>query len=277
MSIDYQSLIRQGRTDSEGMQKIKSYCVNWVGTLGYTFAVISETSPLKNKIMENQHPSSKQKVFNLIILDESGSMSSIKRDIISGFNEVVQTIQSVAKEFPDQEHRISLFTFNSTGTKLLLDNKSVDLLTKIDDTLYRPDESTPLYDAMGIAINHQRNLIQSVDNSHVLVTLLTDGEENASQEFEGAQIKAMVEELKEKQWTFTYIGANHDVNVFAERLSISNRLAFAADEKGVKDMFTQDMHARRMYSYKVAMNENRVDDYFSLLDDQKDDDNETKC
>jgi Mg-chelatase subunit ChlD len=226
--------------------------------------------------MENQHLSSKQKIFNLIILDESGSMGSIKRDIIRGFNEVVQTIQSVAKEFPDQEHRISLFTFNSKGTKLLLDNESVDLLTKIDDTLYRPDESTPLYDAMGIAINHQRNLIQSVDNPHVLVTILTDGEENASKEFEGAQIKAMVEELKEKQWTFTYIGANHDVNVFAERLSISNSLAFAADEEGVKEMFTQDMHARRMYSYKIAMNESSVDDYFSLLDNQKNDDNKTK-
>jgi nucleoside-triphosphatase THEP1 len=38
----------------------------------------------------------KHKIYNLIILDESGSMESIKKTIINGFNEVVQTIKSVA-------------------------------------------------------------------------------------------------------------------------------------------------------------------------------------
>jgi hypothetical protein len=35
----------------------------------------------------------KQQVHNLIILDESGSMESIKTTIISGFNELVQSIK----------------------------------------------------------------------------------------------------------------------------------------------------------------------------------------
>lgn len=35
----------------------------------------------------------KQTIHNVIILDESGSMESIKRLIISGFNETVQTIK----------------------------------------------------------------------------------------------------------------------------------------------------------------------------------------
>jgi len=41
------------------------------------------------------------KVFNLIILDESGSMESIKKTIISGFNEVVQTVKGVAQEYSE--------------------------------------------------------------------------------------------------------------------------------------------------------------------------------
>lgn len=57
----------------------------------------------------------KQKVFNLIILDESGSMQSIKSATISGFNEVVQTIKGMEMQFPEQEHFISLVTFNGIG------------------------------------------------------------------------------------------------------------------------------------------------------------------
>ena len=60
---------------------------------------------------------SKHKVYNLIILDESGSMESIRKTIINGFNEVVQTIKGIAIEFPEQEHYVTMITFNSLGIK----------------------------------------------------------------------------------------------------------------------------------------------------------------
>ena len=46
----------------------------------------------------------KHEVHNLIILDESGSMDSIKKNIIQGFNEIVQTVKGIEKEFSEQEH-----------------------------------------------------------------------------------------------------------------------------------------------------------------------------
>ena len=49
----------------------------------------------------------KHQVHNLIILDESGSMGSIKKTIIQGFNEIVQTVKGVELNFPEQEHFIS--------------------------------------------------------------------------------------------------------------------------------------------------------------------------
>ena len=61
----------------------------------------------------------KHQVHNLIILDESGSMESIKKTIIEGFNEIVQTVKGIEKAFPEQEHFISLVTFNGRGQKLL--------------------------------------------------------------------------------------------------------------------------------------------------------------
>src|SRR5687768_2278213 len=101
--------------------------------------------------METTH-----KVFNLIILDESGSMQSIKNTVISGFNEVVQTIKGVAKQFPEQEHFISFISFNDLGVKTQLENTPVVKLKEIDAKKYRPDASTPLYDAIGFSVNRLR-------------------------------------------------------------------------------------------------------------------------
>lgn len=41
---------------------------------------------------------SKQRVFNLIILDESGSMATIAKQAVSGLNETFQTISNAQKE-----------------------------------------------------------------------------------------------------------------------------------------------------------------------------------
>jgi hypothetical protein len=53
----------------------------------------------------------KHQVHNLIILDESGSMQSIKPSIINGFNELVQSIKGIQTQFLEQEHTISIISF----------------------------------------------------------------------------------------------------------------------------------------------------------------------
>lgn len=45
----------------------------------------------------------------------------------------------------------------------------------------------------------------------VVITIITDGLENALKEYTGAAVKQLVEQLKGVGWTFTYMGANQDV------------------------------------------------------------------
>ena len=45
-----------------------------------------------------------QKVYNLIIIDESGSMSRIEEEAVSGLNETFQTISAAQKEHQEQKH-----------------------------------------------------------------------------------------------------------------------------------------------------------------------------
>lgn len=205
----------------------------------------------------------KHKIYNLIILDESGSMEYIKKATVSGFNEVVQTIKGVEKEFPNQEHLISLVTFNGLGIKTILFNELASKLEEIDESQFNPDSMTPLYDALGFSMNKLKAEIDPKSNYNVLVTILTDGEENASKEYNGRSINSLIKSLKENNWTFTYIGANHDVESFATSISISNTLSFTANNEGMTEMFLKEKNARRAYSKKISRNEDVTDKYFS--------------
>ena len=191
-----------------------------------------------------------ENVYNLIILDESGSMESIKSSIISGFNELVQSIRRAQSEFPGQSHFISLVTFSDDKTNFLLWNEPVSKLEYINEETYRPNCSTPLYDAIGRSVRRMKEVLPSHTKSGVLVTILTDGEENASREFTGPQIREMIDSLKTSDWTFTYIGANHDVEAAARKMAIKNTLNFKASETGVEDMFGREMNARMAYYQK---------------------------
>jgi uncharacterized protein YegL len=204
----------------------------------------------------------KHQVHNLIVLDESGSMSPIKSNIIQGFNELVQTIQGIEKKFPEQEHFISLVSFNGIEVKKLHERDPANILREIDETKYRPNGSTPLFDAMGSGIAIIENGLKGVTDYNVLVTILTDGEENASKEYTGSSIKQKVEELKKNNWTFTYIGTDHDIEKMARSLSIENTLNFSKDSAGINEMFEKERIARFKYSEKIDKNEDTSTDFF---------------
>ena len=105
-------------------------------------------------------------------------MQSIKKPTIAGFNEVVQTIKGMESKFPEQEHFISLVSFNGMGIREILFNQAVRELVEIDENKYHPGSSTPFFDAMGFSLTKQRDSIESAGPVNVLVTILTDGEES---------------------------------------------------------------------------------------------------
>lgn len=223
----------------------------------------------------------KHHVYNLIVLDESGSMESIKAPTISGFNEVVETIRSVSAQFPEQQHFVSLVSFNGVGIKYIHWNEEVDRLNRINDKMYRPDASTPLLDALGASISRLEGELPKEHGYNVLVTILTDGEENASKEYTQAMINTMISRLKEQRWTFAYIGANHDVISAAARLSITNTLQFKPTAESMSDMFDKERQARTVLYQKVSKHYDTPDDiqydlnYYSTdtTDDESEDSN----
>ncbi len=205
---------------------------------------------------------SKHQVHNLIILDESGSMNSIKNSIITGFNEIVQTVKGIEIEFPEQEHFISFITFNGIGKKILHFIDPAVKLEEIDSARYKPEASTPLFDVIGFGVNKLKQHLEHQTDYNVLVTILTDGEENASTEFSGKQINQMIQELKLENWTFTYIGTDHDVDKMANSISINNTISFDKSETGVLYCMSFEKESRKNYSRKIR-NKEDTSDYYS--------------
>ena len=119
----------------------------------------------------------KTRIFNLIIIDESGSMQSIKKEAIDSVNETIQTIRSAQKKHERQEHYVSLVTFND-NVKTIYECVAVNDVDELTPDTYQPDCCTALYDAMGISLNSLRKKV--ADDDKVLVTVVTDGYENAS-------------------------------------------------------------------------------------------------
>jgi uncharacterized protein YegL len=192
----------------------------------------------------------KTRIFNLIIIDESGSMQSIKKEAIDSVNETIQTIRSDQKKHDEQEHYVTLVTFND-DVKTIYKCVPVDEVKELTAENYRPDCCTALYDAMGISLNVLRKKVAEDDK--VLVTVVTDGYENASKEYSGKAIKSIVNELKAKGWVFAYIGANQDVEAVAASISISNTLRFETTSAGVHGMCGILSRSRdRLYSCMAA-------------------------
>ena len=201
--------------------------------------------------MTKKDPIPNKRVFNLIIVDESGSMSIIRKQAFTGMNETLQTVRQMQEKFPDQEQRVTLVTFDTGHTTWHYDNRPASRTKDLSWKAYNPGGGTHLYDAMGAAISKVNAQVSDGDN--VLVTVITDGEENASQEWTLKMIRTMIEKLKKQNWTFTLIGTdNLDVETIAHSFAIDEHMEFHQDIEGTRAMFARERRSRERYNCCVA-------------------------
>ncbi len=215
-----------------------------------------------------------QKVYNLIILDASGSMERIYTQALTGVNETLASIRMSQKKHPELQQYVTLASF-SAGEQFL--NRIYSAMPIIEARDITPEDypltgCTALYDAMGVCISELQHAVTHDDR--VLVSIITDGYENASCTWSGSQIKSLVEELRQMGWTFTYIGADQDVEKVAGEMGIRNSLCFSANAEDAYAMFEKERRCRNKY-YNVMCAEmqspgssmTESTDYFADCDD----------
>ena len=148
----------------------------------------------------------------VFVLDESSSMMSCWDQTISGYNEYLKA-QKEDAEKTGIKTLVSLYKFNGHNVDCIFDRQDVQEVTPLTKSNYRPSGGTNLLDAMGGVMLKLNILLaekKKADRESVIVTILTDGEENQSRTFRNEDIKVMVEKAEGKNWGFMFLGANID-------------------------------------------------------------------
>ena len=102
------------------------------------------------------------RIHNLIILDRSGSMYSIRQEAVNHLNECLQTIKCAQKENEGQKHSVTIVTFNHKPQYLFL-NSDPEFVNEITISDYIPEGMTALYDAVGSSVQALRKVVQPGD------------------------------------------------------------------------------------------------------------------
>ena len=187
----------------------------------------------------------KTQIYNLIILDKSGSMDSIRTAALDGLNETINGIKKAQQKYADtQQHYLTVHSFCGCTQEDIYDRIAIDSCKLLTAEQYEPCCMTPLYDAMGITLKKMSSVVKSLENYAVVVTVITDGLENASKEYTGKQVADLIGKLREEGWTFSYIGANHDVEEAAKKIGITNSRTFTADAAGTTMAMRADAEER---------------------------------
>lgn len=147
---------------------------------------------------------SKSKLVNhiAILLDNSGSMTSIRQSTMNAFNQMLQDLKLNAMKF-GQKTTLSFMTFNSV---VKLHSLKANINDQTPLVNYWPTGSTALYDAVGEMITRFSEFDDANDpNTSFLLIVITDGCENVSQRFNSVQLSAMIRQQQNTdKWTFTF-------------------------------------------------------------------------
>ncbi len=167
------------------------------------------------------------------VLDRSGSMESCREAAIEGFNRFLAEQQ--------QTEGLAKLTLVLFDDEYLVPVRSVPVqeVLALDTDSYVPRNNTALLDAIGKTIEELgQQLAKLPENARpgqVIVAILTDGLENASERFTWKDVAGRIRRQTETyKWTFLFLGANQDAIATAAQLNIAaaNAASYVADAAG---------------------------------------------
>lgn len=172
-----------------------------------------------------------KKVNMHIILDRSGSMSTIRNDMLGGLN---QFIAEQKKALAGRQVSMNFYRFDDKYEEVFKD-KSLWLCDEFVPEDFVPRGSTALNDAIGKTLNS----VSINPNDKTIFIIITDGEENASIEYTSTQLQKLIKEKTSANCQFVYLGANQDAFKEAEKLGImrNSSLTYKATSAGTRSMY----------------------------------------
>lgn len=207
---------------------------------------------------------SKPRPHFFVLLDRSGSMESMRADVIGGFNNLLAEQQA-----DGADARMTVVQFDSQDPQeVLADSVRIDRVRPLDEATFVPRGGTPLLDATGRLIarakgREQKRRVSGKRPEIVTVITITDGEENQSHEYTRQQIRALVQEREAAGWSFVFLGAGVDAYAEAGGIGVSaaSTQAWAPSPAGAAKAFASVSGAMVERRRKI-----RADEVYAVAD-----------
>lgn len=154
----------------------------------------------------------------IIILDRSGSMESMKKDMQKAVNKFIFDQKSKIPHL-----KVTLAQFDEEY-ELLFNSKPIKDVPKIK---IKPRGRTALLDAIGQTLTKAIKTVTPA--TRVIVITITDGLENASTKFTREKVFDKIKHLRKiHNWKFVFLGANQDAIATAQFYNIDYGFNFNA-------------------------------------------------
>jgi hypothetical protein len=180
----------------------------------------------------------------VVVLDRSGSMRSIDKATVEGFNKFLdEQKNSEGEAFVTLVQFDDRYEMNYKNVPV----KNVDNLV-LNET-FIPRGTTALFDAIGKTIEELKT------DRDVVFVIITDGEENASKIYKREAIMKMIETQTNEGWKFLFLAANQDAIQAGGSIGIkgSNSINYSSNDISTANVFASVSDNMSKYrSSKIA-------------------------
>ena len=192
------------------------------------------------------------KIYNLVILDRSGSMMPLREVAVQGYNETLDVIRAAQQQYNlEQQNLVTLTLFNHLVTDVY-DCDTVQDLPNLLMQDYRPDGMTAMYDAIGLSLSKLQRKLNKLENATAVVTIISDGLENASHIYSLGRVAKLIDSMKNQGVMFVFMGTNQNVQQTASALHIDEYKSFPYTIEGMKDAWKRGMKASAGYYDRMS-------------------------
>jgi hypothetical protein len=150
------------------------------------------------------------------LLDRTGSMESVKKATIEGFNGYVETLQK--EKAADIE--FTLITFDTQSMDKICVCKPIKGAPKLDEKNYQPRSGTNLIDCAYDTIKAVEGQ-EKAKGAKIVICFQTDGEENSSHKHTSEELKTLIEEKTKLGWQFNFMGCGIDAYAQSARMGMT--------------------------------------------------------
>jgi hypothetical protein len=207
----------------------------------------------------------------VVVLDRSGSMASIGKATVEGFNKFLDEQKN-----SEGEAFITLVQFDDRYEMNYQGIPVKDATPLILGENFIPRGSTALFDAIGKTIEELNT------DRDVVFVIITDGEENSSRTYKREAIMKMIETQTETGWKFLFLAANQDAIKAGGSIGIkgSSSINYSSNDTSTVNVFkNMSSNMAKYRSAKFAsmdLEDVSMDKFSSDLDFDQDQREESK-